>query len=95
MTKLTRFNIVKILQNEGYDVEERTIRYWEQSKRIPKAVRDGKYTYHNLNILPSIRLLCATRPKNIQIIRQNIGTITEIFNNGDLLTIVVKKGKHV
>ncbi|RMD66031.1 MerR family transcriptional regulator, partial [Candidatus Pacearchaeota archaeon] len=76
-----------------------TLRYWEQSGKLPKPVRRGRRVYHNEDVLPMVRLLAATRPQRIQKIRQSVvpsmGRIVRMSQDGDVLTVVIRKGKNI
>lgn len=97
---LTRKDIVELMEDEGYNITERTLRYWEQSGKMDKATRNGRYTYHSHDVLNVVRILCATRPQRIQKIRSSISTdsigkIVDIEESDNGLIVTIRKGKSV
>lgn len=69
VTMMSRSEIAQTIEQEGFEISERTLRYWESVGLLPKAQRIGRRALHNPAILGNVRLLAATRPKAVAAIR--------------------------
>ena len=94
----TRGEIAEIMQEEGFSVTERTIRFWESSGYIAKPVRFGRRVLHPEQVLGSIRALAATRPAAIRDLRKRVtprhGRIVDVNTTGDTLVVRISYNKQ-
>ncbi len=90
---LTREDISETMQDEGYDVTPRTIRYWESRGFISRPVRFGRHVVHPADVLNSVRALAATRPAAIRVLREKVmsrrGQIVSVEATDDTLIVSI------
>jgi DNA-binding transcriptional MerR regulator len=89
-----RKQICSLLVGEGYEVSERTLRYWESKGQIPRSRRIGRKAVYEEGDLDRIRLMAATRPKAISNIRRatKSKSITSMEIVGNMLVLRIKHG---
>ncbi len=69
-TLLTREKLASMLREEGLVLTARTLRYWEMSGKMPRAVRAGRQVYYDQEVIQLARMLAATRPGIVAELRE-------------------------
>jgi len=62
MTKIgndlvTREELVRLANEKGIPITERTVRYWEELGLLPHAERSGKSVFHDISRLQDIAII--------------------------------------
>lgn len=97
MDYLTREQISNKMQDEGLGVTERTLRFWEAEHMMPSAVIVDGRAVHEPSVLGTVRMLAATRPKQLSRLRKNGHEKVEIVKITEdelVLRISYRRGKE-
>lgn len=91
---ITRQQIVEIVSRRGYDISTRTLRYWEQVGQMPRAQREGTHVYHSQDVIPTVVMLAATRPRQMREMRREFGKkVTQMRIDNGTLILTIKSQK--
>lgn len=92
---LTRDQISEKLQDEGFDVSVRTIRFWESEGMLPRADLIEGQASHRVGSLSTARVLAVTRPKALAKFRRNGNeSVTIIKMTEDELVLKISYSKE-